>query len=247
MSSVPGRGNGLTAASYVALADLAPPVADALLETLRREAIAAYAAPAADRPVVAPATRALRPLDRVYVDRAASARARVVLTAELPRLIAAARQGRAETDEPDVPTVDDEVWAQIVAAYEASDVATEPQRRWPASEDVDPPAASTPASPAPLLSAPADDARTQPARESDEGEHYVPPPPPPLPRLDPLGKAAWSAVLGAPALLLVALLLGLPLDGWLGAGLVALFAGGFITLVARMKDRDDGWDDGAVV
>jgi hypothetical protein len=85
VSTVPGRSNGLTAASYVALVDLAPPLADALLDTLRVEAIAAYAAPATDRPRAELSARPPRPLDRVFVDRSASGRARAVLDAELAR------------------------------------------------------------------------------------------------------------------------------------------------------------------
>jgi hypothetical protein len=48
----------------------------------------------------------------------------------------------------------------------------------------------------------------------------------------------------------VATLLGLPVAGWVGLLALAAFMAGFVTLVARMKDRpptDSGPDDGAVV
>jgi hypothetical protein len=48
----------------------------------------------------------------------------------------------------------------------------------------------------------------------------------------------------------LAALLGLHLDGWVGLLALVGFMAGFVTLVARMKDRppnDTGPDDGAVV
>lgn len=88
-----------------------------------------------------------------------------------------------------------------------------------------------------------------PARDEEEArdeERYVPPPPPPIPHLAPDRYAAWGGVLGAPALLVVALLVGIHIPAWLGYLLVAAFVGGFIYLVIRMprEPRDPG-DDGA--
>lgn len=92
---------------------------------------------------------------------------------------------------------------------------------------------------------------TDPLAEPDltGGEDYVPPPPPPVPRpKDRLARAAWVAVILGPLLLVGVPVLGLP--GYLtGLGL-ALFFGGFGTLIARMDDRHgrtEGGDDGAVV
>jgi hypothetical protein len=263
MSTVPGRGNGLTAASYIALTDLDPQLADAVLDTLRVENIAAYAAPATDRPLAElAAERKLRPLDRVFVDRAASARARVILDAELPRLQA---EHEAAHPPPEPSTVDDEVWAGIVAALSRSTADAAPT--WPPSEDLaddqdtdrpdrtetggdDPLARGRILRPAAPASGPA--AAERPGSEPpDRGDdHFVPPPPPPLPRLDPISKAAWSAVLGAPLALILAVVLGADLTGLTGLLLVGAFVGGFVTLVARMKDGgddDSGWHDGAVV
>lgn len=84
--------------------------------------------------------------------------------------------------------------------------------------------------------------------DEDDGD-FVPPPPPPLPRpKDRWARAAWAAVVAGPLVLIVSHLLGW-VGPWTTLGL-ALFIGGFVTLVARMEDRapkDDGWDDGAVI
>jgi hypothetical protein len=57
---------------------------------------------------------------------------------------------------------------------------------------------------------------------------------------------AWAGVFGAPAVLVVALLIGVHLPVWLGYLMVAAFVGGFLYLVIRMprQPRDPG-DDGA--
>jgi hypothetical protein len=57
-------------------------------------------------------------------------------------------------------------------------------------------------------------------------------------------------VIGGPLLFQLATLLGWQLEDWVGLVGVVGFVGGFVTLVARMKDRppnDTGPDDGAVV
>lgn len=87
------------------------------------------------------------------------------------------------------------------------------------------------------------------AEDEDEG-HFVPPPPPPLPHLDVPARFAWLAVLGGPLLLLILTLLGEPIVWWTALLGVGGFLGGFGTLVARMKDRDEDDEDpsgGAVV
>ncbi|MFE1290126.1 hypothetical protein [Streptomyces sp. NPDC058751] len=85
--------------------------------------------------------------------------------------------------------------------------------------------------------------------EDDEG-HFVPPEPPPLPAADTTAKFAWLGVLGGPALLLLAVLLGWDMTWWLTTLGIGGFLGGFATLVTRMKDDDEDHDDpgrGAVV
>ncbi|MGW1070254.1 hypothetical protein ACWD4F_37860 [Streptomyces aureus] len=85
--------------------------------------------------------------------------------------------------------------------------------------------------------------------EDDEG-HFVPPEPPPLPDADTTAKFAWLGVLGGPALLLLAVLLGWDMTWWLTTLGIGGFLGGFATLVTRMKDDDEDDRDpgsGAVV
>ncbi|MER7768933.1 hypothetical protein [Kitasatospora sp. NPDC096140] len=86
--------------------------------------------------------------------------------------------------------------------------------------------------------------------ETDE-DHYVPPEPPPLPAADVTAKFAWLAVLGGPALLLVDAVVWREISGWPAWVGITSFLGGFVTLVARMRDRDEDEpedpDHGAVV
>lgn len=96
---------------------------------------------------------------------------------------------------------------------------------------------------------PADDDLDRWDDDPDELEdRFVPPPPPPLPHPTPLRLAAWLGVFGAPAVLLVVMVLALPLPMWLEKGLVGYFVCGFIYLVYNMeRGPRDPWDDGARV
>jgi hypothetical protein len=83
---------------------------------------------------------------------------------------------------------------------------------------------------------------------ASDDEHFVPPPPPPLPELDAVQKAGWVCLLGGPLYLILSFALDWDVPGWTTALAAMAGAGGFVTLIARMKDRDD--DDphsGAVV
>ncbi len=120
------RDNGLTAAQYAAAGDVDPRVGEHLLDVLAVDGIAAYLRPSAD---VNPLTRSNhlpdRPTDRLYVDRAHLATARGYL-AKL------AGDPVVETPPARIPGPDDDLWAQIVAAYD-----DEPgERSWPAAEDI---------------------------------------------------------------------------------------------------------------
>lgn len=98
------------------------------------------------------------------------------------------------------------------------------------------------------------DGRFALGRVSDEPEsrehgidEFVPPPPPAIPRpRDQISRLAWGGVILGPILLLLTALLGLP--SIITAAGLAMFIGGFGTLVARHDQPPrDGWDDGAVV
>jgi hypothetical protein len=302
---MPGRGNGRHAASYSPLVDLDPQLADAVLHMLADEGIAAYAVPVSDHRTLTdlPGRLVDRPLDRVYVDRAATANARRVVDAHLPELVAELESGRgdaertgAPVDRPDDGRADgmpgedrapssrgldeDEAWAQILAAYDQT--APDPVPRWPVAEDL--PGPEDDRRRGRLLRAASFDDLTAPVDDDAEGEtddrrrgedphadepaspptthrqytppaepeeHFVPPPPPPLNLpADPVSRAAWIGVIGGPLIFLLATLLSWRLDGWMALLAVVGFVGGFVTLVARMKDRpppEDGGDNGAVV
>jgi hypothetical protein len=231
------RDNGLQAASYVRLRDVETHVVDGLLDRLRDEEVAAYVAPASGRrgpygDTVLPDA----PSDSVYVDVDRSEHARTVVERYL-----------AEID-------DELAWAGIIASFDAPSLDTVPS--WPASENVDEPPAEAEA-----------ETEGRPGREdtwstkavpwpppaptvTHDDEHFEPPPPPPIPVPDTIGRFAWAAVLGGPLFLLIATIAGLDASGWPGLFALIAFMGGFVTLVARMKDRppnDLGGDDGAVV
>ncbi len=97
---------------------------------------------------------------------------------------------------------------------------------------------------------------TEPSRElnspgswEDEG-HYVPPEPPPVPIPEPRRRMAWIGLFGAPALMLLGIVLGWTYPSWVSALLVSGFVGGFVYLIATSPRTGRGhWpgDDGAVV
>jgi hypothetical protein len=82
--------------------------------------------------------------------------------------------------------------------------------------------------------------------ETRTEDRFVPPPPPPLPHPPPVRMAAWVALFGSPAALVLAVVLGVGLPSWVGYLLVGAFLGGFAYLVVTMQrgPRDPG-DDGA--
>jgi hypothetical protein len=153
---MPGRDNGFVARHYVPLADLDPRLADAMLEALRAEGIAAYVVPSTGQlggylEVHLPE----RPRDRLWVDRRHHDRATTLLSVhgDRPDLIAAAstpdeRDGDGLPDgHPGNPDnhVDgapyggdstDDAWAQIVASFDLPvDVGAGP---WPVAENLSP-------------------------------------------------------------------------------------------------------------
>ena len=261
MSTSSGRSNGLAAVSWTAVADLDPQLADAMLEALREEGVAAYAAPTEGVRGAYLEIRMLdRPTDRLFVDATATSVAARVLQDQLPRLRAAldVQALTQADDEPvdDKRAVDEDVWSAIVAGFDAP--AADPVARWPVSEDVDDeddrrsgrvlrPAVQNPSE---GQDWPASQWRAAGPPPEDPVEHYVPPEPPPLPQGDVVSRFAWIGLIGGPIFLLVAALLGWELTGWVAATPLVAFMAGFVTLVARMRDRPDDEsdpDDGAVV
>jgi len=147
---MPGRDNGFVARHYLPLADLDPRLAEAMLDVLRAEGIAAYVEPSTGHlggylEVHLPE----RPRDRLWVDREHGDRAASLLqehTAVAPtppasepapsdtmhdtahgstRHEAAARAGDSAIDE---------LWAELVASYDKTpDDAVPP---WPVAEDI---------------------------------------------------------------------------------------------------------------
>ncbi len=101
------------------------------------------------------------------------------------------------------------------------------------------------APPPPPAVAPAYDDDTDVDLDEAE-ERFVPPPPPPLPHPPPVRLAAWLGLFGSPAVLLLALIVGITLPPLLGYALLGAFLGGFGYLVLHMQrgPRDPG-DDGA--
>lgn len=231
------RDNGLRCAGYVAVGDLDPRVADAMLDTLRAEGIAAYALPT-------PAARGgylelrlpARMTDRLYVDSAKSQRASELVGLERQESEPAPRAPVTRRTDIDV----DAAWQELLTSLKS----TSPTATWPSREDV-----SEARRPAHLDDIPLEGLDVAPAGGAEPGElddeHFVPPAPPPLPRLRGVTVAALAAI----AIGLV--VLGTNFDGGSLAWL-AIFAiiGGGIALVWNVKSgppTDSGWDDGAVV
>ena len=82
--------------------------------------------------------------------------------------------------------------------------------------------------------------------DDDDSDGFEPPEPPPLPRpADTAARFSWAAVVGGPLIVILVNVLGW--DRWMAGAGVAITVGGFVALVARMKDREDDGNDGAVV
>ncbi len=254
--------NGLHATSYVRLVDVETHVVDGLLDRLRDAEVAAYANPATGHrgpygETILPGT----PSDSVYVDSAQA----VIAQGLVDGYLADVREELAWAGivaDFDAPTTDElRRWPASEDLDEPDDPGTRPGR---VLRPADPSATGLPPGNTlgPTLGFDAlrdaaegqrrtgrrrDDATREP--EADVEDHFVPPPPPPVPLPDTIGRFAWFAVIVGPLFLLLATFAGLSLTGWPGFVGVGAFMGGFVTLVARMKDRppSDSGDDGAVV
>lgn len=214
------RDNGLRCAGYATIGDLDPRVADALLETLRTQGIAAYVTPT-------PASRGgylemqvpSRLTDRLYADVEHAARARELLPP------------------PDSTTeIDfDSAWQQVLKSLQSpSEDASTP---WPVSENADTTTRQVPVE-LPVI---------DPSLTNDPAldDHFVPPPPPPIPRLRRVTVIALLSIVAG-----IVVLVTNPDGGSLIWLAILAIAAGVATLVWHMKDGppvDSGWDDGAVV
>jgi hypothetical protein len=220
------RDNGLRCAGYVAVADLDPRVADALLATLRDAGIAAYAAPTpATNDGTLESRLPDRPVDRLWVDDRQTQRARELVEDEAAETRAPAVPAEPLTTTSPDPDFD-AAWQGVLASLQST-----PESPMPAWPDED--------------SEPADsEAELEPVDPADDA-HFVPPPPPPLPRLRPATLAALASIAFGLAILAT------NFDG--GSltilAVLALF-GGLGSLIWNMRNgppTDSGWDDGAVV
>jgi hypothetical protein len=231
------RDNGLDATLWSPLRDVDPRVGEHLLDLLEAVGIAAYLEPSAD---VGPYTRSVflpsPPTDRLFVDRARTAEARVVVDEHAPHATGQFDAGEpARGGVPERASVrrdmnedidEDAEWARIVSAFEAEHGRSVVEEQ---------PAAALPPAPheTPILDRP--------------DEHYEPPVPPPLPAPAPASLYAVMLVLAGVVLVAAPGVLRLSTDMGLILG-VAAIAGGVAMLVSRMRDRaDEDGDDGAVV
>ena len=229
------RDNGLRCAGYVAAGDIDPRVADAVLEALRSEGIAAYASPTpADRGGYLELRLPQNFTDRVYVDAEKTARAMVLFEQEKADASHVEPAPAVKTD-ADVDTA----WQQLLTSLQSpSETAT-----WPSRENISPDTTVT-FDASSLVEESGQGPRDYTLADPDD-DHFVPPKPPPLPKLRPVTIGALLAILGG-ILILVSRIEGGDLY-WLG--IVGILGGGG-ALVWHMKDgppTDSGWDDGAVV
>jgi len=142
-----GRDNGFVARHYLPLADLDPRLAEAMLDVLRAESIAAYVEPSTGHvggylDVHLPE----RPRDRLWVDRERRDRAASLLSEHTAAPLlptddavvanqSGAAQAAAQTGStPGDPSIIDDAWAQLVANYDLPSGDAVP--RWPVAEDV---------------------------------------------------------------------------------------------------------------
>ncbi|SEF46877.1 hypothetical protein SAMN04489712_101115 [Thermomonospora echinospora] len=163
------RGNGLDADSYAPLIDLAPHLADTMLEALREAGVAAYVTPTPDPDETGPRITGTDgdSLDRLYVDTAMQSAAEGILHTHLTRLRAAdgdpadgpdpdsgpadpgavdpSPRGRAEPRPADsvagttAERDEDAIWAEIVAGFDT--VPADGETPWPEQENIDEPPA----------------------------------------------------------------------------------------------------------
>jgi len=152
----------------------------------------------------------------------------------------AGRHAGGRSDDLDDAAVD-AAWARIVADF---DTPADGDAPWPPTEDVT-------AGRTTRLRRATRPPSSESAPTAVEVDHFVPPPPPQLPRLDTLTRLGWAALVAGPVLLVLVVVFGRALPGWLPLLGVLTLVGGFALLVSRLRPRDSDDDsdhhDGAVV
>jgi hypothetical protein len=143
---------------------------------------------------------------------------------------------------------EDEAWRTIVENYgdrpdfPPASPPTPSQRggpRQPAPRADQPP-------PAPVQRPRAED--EHPELQENDADHFVPQEVPPVALPKGRRGVAWAGLFGVPVLVVLSIALSIHLSSLAAFLLLAWFIGGFVYLVATMKDKPtDGWDDGAVL
>lgn len=138
---------------------------------------------------------------------------------------------------------EDELWKEIVENYGDRATLDDPE----GSSATEP--ADEPPDPEPLpenLRDPEPEVPIELRDTWDDEGTFVPEEPPRIPIPEAPRMMAWTGVFGMPLLLLVAVVSGAWLPGWLSTGMVIWFVGGFVYLVKTMPDEPrDPWDNGA--
>jgi hypothetical protein len=216
------RDNGLTASSFVPLADIDAHLGPVLLDALGRARIAAYLEPVTD------GTREL-----LYVASGDRGDARTIIDSasrglvDSPTAVAVPDPlAHRDTDAEFNALISDWHVDTVAAIRAAERELGHEDADWRARLNVSPTAGD---------------------EDGDEVEHYVPPPPPPLPRLAAYTVGALALVVLSILVLAMGGRLGLlpgNLSFLLGVGGILVGAG---MLVMRLRDQPDEDDDGAVL
>jgi hypothetical protein len=217
----PRRDNGLSAPSYVPLADVDPEVGDHLLTALRRARIAAYLETASSEPG----------RQRLFVATGDRADARTIVE------VAARAGGDSAMRPPDLlDGVDTNAeFDALIADWHVDTInAVRAAERDLSREDSEWRARIDPGFPA--------------VSAEDDEEHYIPPAPPPLPRLSGATIGALFILSASLVVLIVGSEFGLPSDFSFLMGVAGVLVGaGILIMRLRAQPPDDDDDDGAVV
>ncbi len=211
------RDNGLVAASYVALTDIAAPVAPSVLAALGRARIAAYLAEA-------PATPGAL---RLYVAASERADARTIVAS-----VVRASGAPAPVTDPLAGIDPDAEFARLVADWhvDTHNAIREAEKQLTREDEDWRLRLNTPV----------------PTPEAVEDEHYVPPAPPPLPRFAAPTIVAMVVIAMSIVILCFGGEFGLASRLTLLLGVMGVLLGAGM-LIMRMREHRDDDDDGAVL